>query len=403
MKLAKQAGTQMGDGKIPAKYQWHMKVFSEEASYWFSELHIWDYTIKLKLGALSLIPGKVYQLMQDKQKVLLNFVQEQQAKRYIQPLKSPYATPFFFIKKKDGKLWLVQDYQQLNEWTVKNCYPLPLISELIAWVQNTKIFTKVNVKWGYNNIHIKEGDEYKVAFITNQGLFEPTVMFFGLTNSPVTFQTMMNTIFTKEIAKGWLIVYMDDILVATKDDLQFHEQCIHRMLKKLKKHNLYLKPEKCAFEQWRIKFLGVILEDRMVQIDPVKIKGVVDWAPPQNVTDVHSFLGFTGFYHYFVPNYSLIAWLLIQLTWKSVPFNWDQSCMHAFKHLKTLMCTKPILQQPNYTKAFFLTTDTSAYGMGTILSQEGELNPWTKKLMLCPITYYLSTFIPTERNYDIYE
>ena len=88
-----------------------------------------------------------------------------------------------------------------------------------------------------------------MAFITNQGLFEPTVMFFGLTNSPVTFQTMMNTIFTKEIAKGWLIVYMDDILVATKDDLQFHEQCVHRMLKKLKKHNLYLKPEKCAFEQ----------------------------------------------------------------------------------------------------------------------------------------------------------
>ena len=141
----------------------------------------------------------------------------------------------------------------------------------------------------------------------NQGLFEPTVMFFRLTNSPATFQTMMNVIFTEEIAEGWLIVYMDDILVATKDNLEFHEKCIHWMLKKLKKHDLYLKPEKCIFEQKRIEFLGVILEDRTMQMDLAKVKGVADWPPPWNVTDIHSFLGFTGFYHYFIPNYSLIA------------------------------------------------------------------------------------------------
>ena len=156
-------------------------------------------------------------------------------------------------------------------------------------------------------MHIKEGDKHKAAFITNQGLFKPTVMFFRLTNSPATFQTMMNAIFTEEIAKGWLIVYMDDILVTTKDDLQFHEKCVHRMLENLRKHNLYLKLEKCTFKQRRIKFLGVILQDGTVQMDPAKIKGVADWSTPQNVTDMHSFLGFTGFYHYFIPNYSLIA------------------------------------------------------------------------------------------------
>ena len=102
---------------------------------------------------------------------------------------------------------------------------------------------------GYNNICIKEGNEYKMAFITNQGLFKPTIMFFRLTNSPATFQTMMNVIFAEEIAKGWLIVYMDNILVATKDNLQFHEKCMHQMLEKLKRHDLYLKPEKCVFEQ----------------------------------------------------------------------------------------------------------------------------------------------------------
>ena len=107
-------------------------------------------------------------------------------------------------------------------------------------MQNAKLFTKVNIRWGYNNVYIKEGDEHKAVFITNQGLFEPTVMFFGLTNSPATFQTMMKTIFTEETAEGWLIVYMDDILIATKDDLQIYKKCIHRMLRKLKKHDLYV-------------------------------------------------------------------------------------------------------------------------------------------------------------------
>ena len=175
------------------------------------------------------------------------------------------------------------------------------------------------------------------------------------------------------------------------------------MLEKLKEHNLYLKPEKCTFEQWKIEFLGVILENSTVQMDPVKVKGVADWSPPQNVTDVCSFLGFTGFYHYFILNYSLIAQPLIQLTQKNIPSNWDQSCIHAFEHLKSLMCMEPILQQPNYMKPFFLATDTSAYGMGAILLQEGELNPRTQKPMLCPVAYYSSTFTPTERNYNIYE
>ena len=304
-------------------------------------------------------------------------MKEQQAKGYIHPSKSPYATPFFFIKKKDGKLQPMQDYWWLNEWTIKNCHPLPLISELIVQVQNTKIFTQVDVRWGYNNIHIKEGDEYKVTFITNQGLFEPTVMFFGLTNFQATFQTMMNIIFAPEIAEGWLIVYMDNILIATQDDPKFHEECIHCILEKLCLHDLYLKPEKCAFEQWWMEFLGVILENGTVQMDPAKLKGIVDWPQPQHVTDIHAFLGFTGFYHYFVPNYSNIAWPLIQLTKKNVVFRWTEECKTAFKQPKTLMCSRPILWQPDYTKAFFLTTDASAYNMGAVLLQEGEIDPCT--------------------------
>ena len=158
-----------------------------------------------------------------------------------------------------------------------------------------------------------------------------------------TFQTMMNAIFTEEIMEGWLIIYMDDILVATEDNQEFHNKCIHQMLNKLKEHDLYLKPEKCIFDQTRIEFLGVILEGGTMQMDPAKVKGMADWLPPQNVTDICSFLGFTGFYHYFIPNYSLIARPLIQLTRKNIPFTWEHSCIPAFEHLKSLMCAKPIL------------------------------------------------------------
>src|ERR1700720_3394628 len=125
------------------------------------------------------------------------------------------ASPFFFVKKKDGKLRPTQDYCKLNKATIKNRYPLLLISELVDRLSGAKVFTKMDVRWGYNNICIKEGDKWKAAFRTNVGLFEPTVMFFGLTNSPAPFQNFMNHIFKPLVDQGVVAVYMDDILIFT--------------------------------------------------------------------------------------------------------------------------------------------------------------------------------------------
>jgi len=161
-------------------------------------------------------------LTAQEQEELKKFVVEHTKKGYIRPSKSPYAAPFFFIKKKDGKLRPVQDYRRLNQWTVRNTYPLPLIPQLINKARARALFSKFDIQWGYNNVRIRKGDEWKAAFITNEGLFEPTVMFFGLTNSPATFQMMMNAIFQDEIHEGWLIVYMDDMLIATDDNLVYH-------------------------------------------------------------------------------------------------------------------------------------------------------------------------------------
>src|SRR3984957_1513239 len=387
---------------LPKEYERHAKVFSEREAQRFPGPRVWDHAIELKKDAPATIPGKVYALTQVEQKALQEFLSEHLKKGYIRPSKSPYASPFF-IKKKDGKLRPVQDYRKVNEWTICNRYPLPLIPELINRVKGSALFSKFDMRWGYNNIRIKDGDEWKAAFITNQGLYEPRVMFFGLTNSPATFQTMMNAIFAEELLEGWVTIYMDDILIHTPDDLNLHRRRVHQILDKMQKHDLYLKPEKCLFEQQEMEFLGVVLSRGQIRMDNTKLQGVADWPTPRNLRDVRAFLGFTGFYRYFVPHYSQIARPLIELTRKATPFHWEEPQIKAFETLKSLMCQCPILRQPQYDKPFFLATDASAYGVGAVLLQEGDLNPRTKKPTQHPIAYYSATFTPTERNYDIYE
>ena len=280
---------------LPLRYKPHAKVFSEKESQWFPTSRIWDHTIDLKEGAPSTIPGKIYALTKPEQGALEEFIQEHLKKGYIKPSKSPYAAPFFFIKKKDRKLWPVQDYQKLNQWTICNRYPLPLIPELINQVKEASVFSKMDVHWGYNNVRIKEEDQWKAAFITNQGLFEPRVMFFGLTNSPATFQTMMNAIFAQELREGWITIYMDNILIHMDQNKERHRTLVHQTLQKLKENDLFLKSEKCQFEQKRIEFLEVVLENGTIQMDPTKVKVVAEWPQPQCVWDVRAFLGFTGF------------------------------------------------------------------------------------------------------------
>ena len=160
--------------------------------------------------------SKTIKLSTTEQEELKKFVDEHLERGTIRRSKSPYAASFFFIKKKNGKLRPMQDYRPINKWTIKNRYPLPLIPQLIDRLGDAELITTVDIRWGYNTVQIVPEDQHKAAFVTNQGLFEPTVMFFGLTNSPATFQTMMDTIFCEQIMRRTLTVYMDDIAVHTK-------------------------------------------------------------------------------------------------------------------------------------------------------------------------------------------
>jgi hypothetical protein len=217
----------------------------------------------------------------------------------------------------------------LNVMTVKNKYPLPLISDLINQLRGAKYFTKLDVCWGYNNVWIKEGDEWKAAFRTNHGLFEPLVMFFGLTNSPATFQTMMNEIFQDLIMEGVVCVYIDDILIYAQT-LEEH-CCISQLVMEwLRKHKLYLRLDKCEFEQTRIEYLSLIISEGQAEMDPVKVAGVTDWPKPQNKKEVQSFLGFTNFYQRFTQDFSHHARPLFDLTSKNAPWMWGEAQQTAF-------------------------------------------------------------------------
>ena len=157
-------------------------------------------------------------------------MESQLKKGYIRPSKLPQISLVLFVPKKDGKRRVIQDYCYMNKGTIKNSYPLPLISELIDSMGTKKVFTKMDLRWGYNNVWIKEGDEWKAAFTMYLGLFEPTVMYFGLTNSPTIFQAMMNDLFRDMINKGDIVTFIDDMLVVTETE-EGHDKIVKEVLR----------------------------------------------------------------------------------------------------------------------------------------------------------------------------
>ncbi|CCM06890.1 uncharacterized protein FIBRA_09200 [Fibroporia radiculosa] len=182
------------------------------------------------------------------------------------------ASPFFFVKKKSGDLRPCQDYRKLNDTTIKNAYPIPRVEDLLDHIASAKptIFTKFDLRAGYNNVRNKEGDEWKGAFITPRGLFEPTVMFFEMTNSPATFQAMMDGIFADLLLEGWLVIYIDDILIYSTDYLE-HRQHVQLVIQRLKDSDLFLKPEKCFFDISEVEFLGFILRPGQIEMAEDKV------------------------------------------------------------------------------------------------------------------------------------
>ena len=381
--------------QVPKEFHEYLDVFSEEKAARFPESRPWDHKIEMKD---TFVPKsfKTYNLTPQEQIELDKFLKENLEKGYIRPSQSPMASPFFFVDKKDGKLRPCQDYRYLNDHTIKNAYPLPLITELLDKLKGARRFTKLDVRWGYNNVRIRDGDQWKAAFKTNRGLFEPTVMFFGLCNSPGTFQAMMDDIFGDMITACIIIVYMDDIFLFAPDEITLMENT-KKVLARLRENDLFLKATKCEFNKTKVEYLGMIIEEGKISMDQGKVKGIRDWPAPTTVKQVRGFLGFGNFYRRFIHHFSNLAKPLNDLLKKDQKFEWTEECQKTFDDLKKRFTEEPVLMMPDQTRPFQIETDASKYATGAVLTQldaNGDRHP---------VSFISKTFSPAERNYEIYD
>ena len=317
-------------------------------------------------------------------------------KEYIRPSKLSQTVPVFFIEKKDGKKRIVQDYQYLNEWKVKNNYPLPLISDIIENIGTKKILMKIDLRWEYNNVRIKEGDEWKVAFMTPKGSFEPTVIFFGLTNSPATFQAIMNKLLRDLINIGKVGSFIDDIMVGTETE-EGHDELVEKILKRLEENNLYVKLEKCKWKVREVDFLEVVLGPDGIKIEEVKVKAVLYWPIHKLIKDMQKFLGLANYYKRFIKRFAKIAKLLHELIRKDQKWEWGIRQEESFEALKKWFTTEHILVALDLDKKMRMEVDMSDYATRGVLSMECE----DGKQRL--VVYLSKSLNGIERNYEIYD
>jgi len=260
---------------VPRKFLKWRKVFGKVESERMPTRKIWDHAIDLK-ETFKPRKGKIYPLSKNEREKVQNFAEDQLRKGYIRPSKSPQTSPVFFIGKKNGSKQMVMDYRNLNSQTVKNNYLLPLITELIDNMGSKKVFTKIDLRWGFNNVRIKKGDEWKGVFTTHIGSFEPTVMFFGMTNSLATFQAMMNEILRDLINKGKVVAFVGDVLIGTETE-EGHDEIVEEILRRLEENDLYVKPEKYVWKVKKIGFLGVVIGPNGIEMEKKKVDSVLSW------------------------------------------------------------------------------------------------------------------------------
>jgi len=291
--------------------------------------------------------------------------------KYIRSSVSPWGAPVLFVKKKDGTLRLCIDFRQLNKVTVKNKYPLPRIDDLFDQMRGARVFSKIDLRSGYHQVRIKDEDIHKTAFRTRYGHYEFVVVPFGLTNAPATFMCLMNSVFSKYLDK-FVLVFLDDIFVYSKNEEE-HEEHLRLTLQLLREHQLYAKLSKCDFYRDRIQYLGHIISEEGISMDPEKIEAIMNWPTPRNVTDIRCFMGLVGYYRRFIEGFSKVSHSITSLQRKGINFEWTPICEEIFQQLKNLLTSAPILKVADPEKYFVVCTDACGQGLGGVLMQDNHV------------------------------
>lgn len=319
-------------------------------------------------------------------------IEEMKEQGVIEESQSPWVSPAVLVKKKDGTIRFCVDYRRLNDVTKKNSYPLPRIDDILDQLAGNVWFTTLDLKSGYWQVRLSSAAKEKAAFSIGRGLWQFTVMPFGLCNAPATFERLMEKVLHGLISKI-CFVYLDDVIIYGKDFDEMMEN-LEQVFLRIRTANLKINPKKCAFLKQKVKYLGYVISAEGIATDPEKVSAVATWPCPKSKKQVRSFLGFCSYYRKFIKGFSLIAKPLFGLTEEGRKFQWTTECQTAFDRLKEIFISPPVLSFPFGTGEFILDTDASNHGIGAVLSQvqDGE-----EKI----IAYFSRVFSKQERNYCI--
>ncbi|KAI0995914.1 Transposon Ty3-I Gag-Pol polyprotein [Podosphaera aphanis] len=380
--------------KLPKIYHSFLPVFSRDEADKLPPHRPSDHKIHLKPGSEP--PwGPLYGMSREELDVLKKYIRENLEKGFIRPSSSPAASPVLFVKKPGGGLRFCVDYRALNELTIKNRYPIPRINETLSLLGKAKYFTKLDVISAFNRMRIAEGDEYLTAFRTRFGLYEYLVMPFGLANAPSSFQNYIN-----DTLKGYLdefcTAYIDDILIFS-GTLQEHEIHVKKVLSRLQEAGLQIDINKCEFHSTSVKFLGLIITTKGIEMDPTKLEAIEKWEQPKNTKDIFRFVGFINFYRRFINKFGSIVMPLTDLMKKDANFVWGSDQQNAFAQIKSKFKENVVIQHFDWDKPTRLETDASDRGTGGVLLQPDMSGNWR------PVAFFSKKMSPAEANYEIYD
>ncbi|KAJ1601244.1 hypothetical protein NDA14_000540 [Ustilago hordei] len=381
---------------IPKPYQHLQDVFDEVEA---DKLpHHTEHDLHLELIEGRKPPqGPLYLKGPKEMSELRRYLDENLEKGFIRPSKSPARSPVLFVPKKDGGLRLCVDYRGLNEITVKNRAPLPLIEEQLFLLRKARIYTKLDLRAAYNLIRIAKGDEWKTAFGTQLGLYEYLVMPFGLANALAHFQSFINDIF-RDIIGIYVVVYLDDFLIFS-DTEEAHVKHVTEVLTRLRSNRLFAKLSKCEFHTKTVEFLGYIIKPTGIEMDPEKVRTVKEWPMPESIHDIQRFLGFANFYRRFIAHFARIAkplTALVKPIERFKKFELPEEAQQAFHKLIQAFTSAGVLQHFDYHLPTRLETDASDFAIAGVLKQEHE-GRWH------PVAFYSRKMSSAEKNYEIHD